>query len=309
MGMGRHILRRKALIKRILFLIAFIISSASIFPEKSTGHYRIAEPKRKSLGISGVFNKRTVELRNSYLTKKTWLSDILYDSIPYRPYIINELKKRKMPLFLQYLPIVESNYKPTAVSHSGATGLWQFMTNSMSPYMKKNSFYDERRDPWIETNAALSKLNDNYKMFKDWPLALAAYNMGAGAVGRICKKHPGKDFWYLSEHGYLTKQASDYVPKLIAIADIIENAELYGAVEVAAMDKMILEKAPERFSYIKIKGCVKLSTIARKTGIPLETLTRLNPALLKDCTPPNMSYRLRLPYGKAKEAAQKLKKR
>lgn len=302
--------------KTILFAVVILNLTPSISfaqegktePQKQK-LYKYAEPARKDFGAHGVFKARTLEFRNQYLTeeKRLWLSEVLYASANYRPYIIAKLKERKMPLYLQYLPIVESNYKPTAVSRSGATGLWQFMANSMSPYLKKTDYYDERLDPWKETDAALSKLQENYKTFRDWNLALAAYNMGAGAVSRILKKHPGKDFWYLAEKGLLSKQASDYVPKLIAISDIIENAALYGAIEVGAA-KIVSESTPvTKFSYLKIKGCIKLETISSRTGIPLKTLQFMNPELKKGCTPPKETYNLRLPYGKSKEVSDKLK--
>ena len=115
-----------------------IISSENKKKTSAQKNYIIPEPKRKDIGISGVFKEPTLKYRERYLTSsnRQWLADILYDSIPYRPYIRAKLKEKKMPLYLQYLPIVESNYKPTAVSGSGATGLWQFMANSMHPYLK-----------------------------------------------------------------------------------------------------------------------------------------------------------------------------
>lgn len=270
--------------------------------------YIVPEPKRKDIGISGIFKESTLKYRERYLTpsNRQWLADVLYDSIPYRPYIRAKLKEHKMPLYLQYLPIVESNYKPTAVSGSGATGIWQFMANSMHPFLKKNEYFDERRDPWKETDAALLKLAENFKMFKDWHLAIAAYNMGAGAVGRIVKANPGKDYWALAEKGLLSKQASEYIPKLIAIADIVENADFYGAIEVGVADKRIEDAAPEKFSYLTIKGSIKLSTVAQAAGLPLETVKMLNIELLEETTPPG-TYRLRLPAGKAKVAAENLR--
>jgi len=179
----------------------------------------------------------------------------------------------------------------------------------MSPYLKKNYWYDERFDPWKETDAALSKLADNYKMFGDWSFALAAYNMGAGAISRTIKEHPGKTYWNLAENGDIRSQTAMYVPKLLAVADIIENAEYYGLIDIGAIDKMIEGKAPEQYSYLRITGKISLSEITAVTGIDLETLIFLNPALLHECTPSKETYRLRLPYGSAKKAAEDLKRR
>jgi membrane-bound lytic murein transglycosylase D len=128
-----------------------------------------------------------------------------------------------MPPALEYLPVVESEYKPLATSRSGARGLWQFMENSIKPFMEKNEWIDERLDPWKSTDAALSKLQDNYKMFGDWPIAIAAYNCGAGAMQRILKKAPEKTFWYIAEKGLLRDQSVQYVPKFLAISELSEN--------------------------------------------------------------------------------------
>ena len=111
----------------------------------------------------------------------------------------------------------------------------------------------------------------------------------------------------MSEKGLLSKQASEYIPKLIAIADIVENSDFYGAIEIGVADKRIEGVPPEKFSYLTIKGSIKLSTVAKAAGISLETVKMLNIELLKEMTPPETTYRLRLPAGKAKVAAENLR--
>lgn len=269
--------------------------------------YTVKEPIHKDIGLSGLNDKRTEKFLDYYLSDKgrKKLADILIDSAEYRHYVRQQLAKKKMPSFLQYLPIVESEYKANAVSVSGATGLWQFMENSMDPFLKKNEWYDQRLDPWTETDAALSKLNDNYKMFGNWELALAAYNMGAGAVKRA-KKQSKADFWMLADLELLSDQAIMYVPKLIAITEVIENAEYYGAIDIGIADKWVETVKPLNFGKLKITGKISLETIAEKSGTDLEQLVRLNPALLKGCTPPKETWTLRVPAGKAREIAESL---
>ena len=159
---------------------------------------------------------------------KKSLAQVLDNGELYRLYIRQELKKRQMPPALEYLPVVESEYKPTATSHSGARGLWQFMENSIAPFMQKNEWIDERLDPWKSTDAALSKLQDNYAMFGDWAIAIAAYNCGAGAMRRILAASPQKTFWYLAEQGLLRDQSVQYVPKFLAISELSEHGARYG---------------------------------------------------------------------------------
>lgn len=270
--------------------------------------YVIKEPVHKDIGLTGLDDKRTKKFLDYYLTAegRKYLADLLIESAGYRVYVREQLKKKNLPMFLQYLPIVESEYKPNAVSVSGATGMWQFMENSMDPFLKKNEWYDERLDPWIETEAALAKLKDNHNMLGNWELALAAYNMGAGAVKRV-KKQSKADFWMLADLELLSEQSILYVPKLIAITEAVENADYYGAIELGIADKWIELMTPEKFGKIKITGSIKLETIAEKSGVDLAELQRLNPALLKGCTPPKETWILRVPAGKAKEIAKSLK--
>ncbi len=262
-------------------------------PEENTIH---PEPQRKHLTLKGEDHDLTKKQRDKFLTAhgKTLLALSLEQGAPYLPYIRQKLIELNMPLELQYLPIVESNFKITAVSKTGATGMWQFMENSMAPFLKKNSWYDERLDPWLSTDAALTKLCDNYKMFGDWEIAIAAYNCGAGAMSRAKKKNPGKDFWALATSGALRTQTAEYVPKLLAVCDIILNAEYYGALEVGVAYHLTEEKKTD-YSYVTTKGMYSLSEIAEEAGISKKVLEELNPSLKRRCTPAGELYKLRVP--------------
>ena len=147
-----------------------------LFDEKQAGGIQIPDSPYAKKQI-----KKYIEQYTKPFGKRQ-LSEILDNGEPYRLYVRQELKKKNLPAALEYLPVVESEYKPLAVSKSGARGLWQFMDNSIAGLLKKNEYIDERYDPWLSTDAALKKLEENYRQFKDWPLAIAAYNCGAGAM-------------------------------------------------------------------------------------------------------------------------------
>jgi len=266
--------------------------------------------RRKELELPGIEHELSQKFLRQYLTAsgQKVLVRSLENAAPYLPYILEQLKERNMPLILQYLPIVESNYLPNAVSRSGATGIWQFMANSMAPYLEKDSWYDERRDPWKSTDAALSKLEYNFRFFGDWELALAAYNCGAGAMGKFVKQNPGKDFWYLAENEILKKESILYVPKLLAIADIIENAHYYGATGIEEAVKAIENVEPEKFTYIKTAGMFSFNQISKATGVSKTRVKRLNPALFRNCTPAREVYSLRLPGDMPEDTEENLKK-
>lgn len=221
---------------------------------------------------------------------KQWLATVMHSAAPYRPYIRAELKKRNLPACLEYLPAVESSFSTKAISKSGAVGLWQFMENSMKPFMNKSTWVDERYDPWVSTDAALRKIKENYEFLGSWELALAAYNFGLGGIKRIQAQNPGKTYWQLSEKNILRKETCNYVPRFLVIADLITNAEYYG-IEIP----QIIEEETPTFAEIQTNEAYDISLIAEKTGIDIEILDFFNPSLKYGVTPPTSAYKLRVP--------------
>ena len=233
---------------------------------------------------------------------KKALVAILDEAEPYRLYVRRELKKRGMPKALEYLPVVESNYRPLATSKSGARGIWQFMLNSIGKKLRKTEWVDERLDPWLSTDAALTKLQDNYKTFKNWPIAIAAYNCGAGAMKRILEKSPVKTFWYIAEQGLLRDESVQYIPRLIAIAELSENGAEYN-IELPEISKTTRFA---EFDFIDTHSMVFLSRLESELRMEEGLLARLNPALLHGCTPPDEKYTVRLPSGMKQAAVHAL---
>ncbi len=237
-----------------------------------------------------------------YLTKRGSenLSEILKNAENYRLFIRKELEKRKMPKALEYLPVVESEYKISAKSRSGALGMWQFMENSISPFMRKNEWIDERLDPWISTKAALSKLQDNYKMFNDWAIAVAAYNCGAGAMRKILASAEEKSFWFIAEKGLLRNESVNYIPKLIAITEISEHPERYNLFlpEISKYAGLYYDN----FDYVELENQIDLHALSLELRLDFDELKKLNNSLVQDKTPPKIflagkRYKLRLPSG------------
>ena len=222
---------------------------------------------------------------------KKWLAAVMKNGAPYRGYIRAKIAEMGLPECLEFLPVIESNFKIDAVSKSGAMGMWQFMKNSIAPFgIRINEWMDERCDPWLTTDAALKKLKENYDSLGDWCLALAAYNSGLGAVTRTCKKNPDSDYWFLCEKRLLKSESINYVPKFLAIADILTNPEYYG-IETTEFD----ETAHEDYTFIDVKRNVDISLVAEQTSMDSDTIKFLNPALFYGITPPNAVYKLRIP--------------
>ena len=249
--------------------------------------------------------------RKQYLSPK-WsalLRGYLESAMEYRLYVRKAVQDAQMPEMLEYLPVVESNYKTNAKSRSGAIGMWQFMANSVWPFLTLNDFVDERLDPWKSTDAALKKLTDNYNVFNDWLLAIAAYNCGVGAMNKAIKKAGGvKDFWYLAENGYLTKQTSDYVPKLLAIADLAISSEYYGIdIPDHKEEFEILENEKNgNFDYVTVNKAYSLSQLAQEMRMDYSTLKLLNPSYTMGMTHPSKQSQIRLPLGMKQSAEDAL---
>jgi membrane-bound lytic murein transglycosylase D len=230
--------------------------------------------------IGGVHKRLTKKWIAVYSTpaKLRWLSTTLERGEPYMAFIRREIEKRGLPTELIYLPVLESEFFVRAKSRSGAVGIWQFMTNSVHPYMEIDDYVDERYDFWKSTEAALSKLESNYRQFGDWALALAAYNMGAGAVSRAIKQTGEQDYWKLADMGALKPDTVQYVPKFLAIAEIIANPRQYG-LDVPWHGDL-------RWARVDVPGNLRMDTLAAYAGLDPVELCFWNSELLHNVTPP-----------------------
>lgn len=134
-----------------------------------------------------------------------------------------------VPTELLSVAAIESGLNPMAASPAGAKGLWQFMRTTAQVYgLKVNSKQDERLDPERSTQAAAKHLRDLFVKFNDWHLALAAYNAGSGAVGKVRARNVDADFWDLSRGGQLPGETRRFVPRVIALSLIVRNPSRYG---------------------------------------------------------------------------------
>ncbi|MDR3130989.1 MAG: transglycosylase SLT domain-containing protein [Treponema sp.] len=238
--------------------------------------------------ISGLQHPLTQRYLLQYASPggQSWLKHVIGRGEPYIAFIRREIEARDLPMELLYLPVIESAFLPTAISSSGAAGLWQFMKNSIGPFdMKVNDLIDERLDFWKSTQGALRKLKDNYDQLGDWPLALAAYNAGLGAVSQIIKKTGIKDYWELSEKKYFKTETIHYVPKLLAVAAIVSNPRRYGVDPFWPEDP--------QWARIPVERQADLGILAEAAGIDAESLKAANRELHYGITPPGAGYFLK----------------
>lgn len=234
--------------------------------------------------------------RAYYLTSggKKWLQAVMERALPYIAYVEKKVEELKLPKELIFLPVIESGYSPFAVSRSGATGIWQFMRNSISGYdMAISDWLDDRKDFMKSTDAALLKLKENYEALGDWPLAIAAYNAGLGAVSRAVKASGSDttDFWSLYESKKLAREPLSYVPRFLAVASILRYPTLHGLPDEWG------EK--NDWTTVETSRQVDLSILAEKAGIPLDILKCGNAELRYNITPPVDTHTVKVPAEKA----------
>ncbi|RMG54083.1 MAG: LysM peptidoglycan-binding domain-containing protein [Gammaproteobacteria bacterium] len=220
---------------------------------------------------------------------------------PYLHLIKEEVEARGMPAELVLLPIVESAFVPFAYSHGRASGIWQFIPATGRHFgLRQDWWYDGRRDILASTRAALDYLDRLHRQFDgDWLLALAAYNTGAGnvrkAIRRNLKLGKPTDFWHLD----LPKETRFYVPKLLAVAEIVRNPDLYGIELWPVADQPYLVK-------VDTGGQIDLALAADLAGISLEDLYQLNPGFNRWATSPRGPHYLLLPIENATRFSERI---
>ena len=219
-----------------------------------------------------------------------WLSR----SERYIPMMKEVLRKEGLPEDLVYLAMIESGFTPHAYSVASAVGPWQFMSGTGKRYaLRIDDWIDERRDPLKSSVAAALYLKELYSLFNnDWYLAAAGYNAGENKILRAIDMYKSRDFWQLSQGGYLKRETKEYVPKLLAAAIIAKEPAKFGFADVAYLPALELDT-------VTIPSRTDLELVARLTDVPYQTLKELNPELRRWCTPPDYAdYQLKLPKGK-----------
>lgn len=188
----------------------------------------------------------------------------------YMPIFEQALESYGLPLELKYLPVIESGLNPKAVSHAGATGLWQFMMATGKNYgLEINSLVDERCDPIKASYAAAHYLSDLYKIFGDWALVIASYNCGPENVDKAIHRAGGvKDYWQI--YPYLPHETRGYVPAFIA-ANYIMN--YYCEHNICPMTATL----PAHTDTVQVTRDLHFEQIARVLGIDQREIQTLNP--------------------------------
>ena len=194
----------------------------SLWPKINAGYKMYTKPSKKGL-------KRIKKYENWYKKRPDYIERMMLRANKYLYFVYQEVKKRNMPMEIALLPMIESAYNPLAKSKAKAVGMWQFIPSTGRLYgLQQDWWRDERKNVIESTDSALDYLERLHDEFGTWELALAAYNAGEGRVGRTQKKNKRNkrptDFYSLN----LPMETRNYVPKLLAIRNIMQNPAKYG---------------------------------------------------------------------------------
>ena len=228
-----------------------------------------------------LLDEKTLFYITNHIKDLDAFNEYLQKSYYFIYYVIQELEAADLPAELALIPFIESNYDPFSISSSGAVGLWQFMPKTGRLYNLEKSWWSEdRHDPYRSTHAAIGYFKYLFERFNnDIYLALAAYNAGPTYLDRQINKNKRRgqetDFWSLN----LNKQVSEYIPKYVAIREIIFNHEKYGITLPDIPVESVVKK-------IEIPGQVEILTLSEYLDIKPELIYKLNAGYTKWASAP-----------------------
>ena len=216
----------------------------------------------------------------------------------FMPGIQRTLAEYGLPAEIRCLPFVESMFNYRARSKVGASGAWQFTASTGRAFLQMDEAVDARSDVLLAAAGAARKLRRDYESLEAWPLALTAYNHGAGGMARAVRRLGTRDIGVIAEK---------YRSRTFGFASRNFYPEFLAAVIVYAdRDRHFpgVEPFPEiQFDVVDRDRYVSLTDLATATGVEMDSLAELNPALDRSVlagsllVPPR--YPLRVPAGTA----------
>ncbi|WP_433847146.1 LysM peptidoglycan-binding domain-containing protein [Acinetobacter proteolyticus] len=248
--------------------------------------------KRMTVGFKMDLNhwdSRIEAQRSWFISRQPYLDRLSARASRYLYHTVKEAERRGMPTELALLPIIESSYDPAATSSAAAAGLWQFIPSTGRIYgLQQTSLYDGRRDVVESTRAAYEFFGSLYNQFGSWELALAAYNAGPGRIQQAINRNRAAglptDYWSLK----LPQETMNYVPRFLAVAQIIKNPNAYGVSLPPIANR-------PHFREVSLAAPLELNQIASITGLSRAELYALNPGYRGEMVDPMSPMRILIP--------------
>ncbi|MDO8463743.1 MAG: transglycosylase SLT domain-containing protein [Gallionella sp.] len=227
---------------------------------------------RDGFAMRGLNSPLVARHEKWYASRPEYVARMTERASRYLYYIATEVERRGMPSEIALLPMIESAFNPGAHSTSRASGIWQFIPSTGKNFgMQQNWWYDGRRDVISATTGALDYLQKLHDMFGDWELALAAYNWGEGAVHRAQERNRKRGLPVNYASLKLPNETRNYVPKLLAIKNIITSPSRYG---------LVLQDISNEpyFAAVATDKHIDVKLAAQLADISMEEFLALNPA-------------------------------
>ena len=239
-------------------------------------------------------DKTTQKYIDNHLKDKKLFNSFLENSTFYIFYVIEKLNEAELPVELALVPFIESNYDPFSISPSGAVGLWQFMPSTGRLYdLDKSWWQEDRHDPFLSTNAAVEYFDYLFKRFdNDLFHSLASYNAGPTLVDSRIKRNLKLNKDPSFSNLRLPSQAKSYVPKFVAIYEIISNPEKYNVELPDIPFKQLVER-------VEINGQVEILAFSDFVGLKPEFVYKLNAGYTKWASAPGKKSIFYIPLEKA----------
>ncbi len=258
-------------------------------------HLRKVDPSEFDIPV--VVNDSVIKWMKYFTGRgRAWYGKWLARSGKYWPMMFEKLDAAGAPRDLVFLSMIESGYATHAYSRAAAVGLWQFIASTGRGYkLRVDWWVDERRDPELATDAAISYLTDLHKQYGHWYLAWAAYNAGPGRVNRGIRNHNTRDFWTMVRKSSFRPETDNYVPTMLAAAIIGKHPERYGF-------EGVVRQEPMEHDTVTVPPNVGIDVLARCAGISVDDFRSINPHLRRWALPPSPSRQMvHVPKKKAKK--------
>lgn len=227
---------------------------------------------RVGFALEALDSPRVAEHEEWYASRPEHIKRFVNRGSLYLHYIVEQVEKRRMPMEIALLPVIESAFNPKAYSRAKASGIWQFIPSTGKSYgLSQDWWKDNRRDIVAATDAALNYLERLHGMFGNWELALAAYNCGEGCVARAIAANEKRGLPTDYSSLKLPPETQNYVPKLFAVKNIVLSPTSYG---------IELDSVPDQPYFVEVQAPAKIDVkvAAKLAGMSEEDFVALNPA-------------------------------
>ncbi len=223
-----------------------------------------------------------IETWYNFFLSKPWQVELWLDRAEVVfPFVEEKLQERGMPLDLKYVAVAESYLNPRAISSAGAAGIWQFTERTGRAFgLEISDFVDERFDYVPATEAALGYFERAWDATGSWTLVCASFNLGIRGVTDRIERQSASDYWAM----VFPPETEDYMPKVVAIKLIMENADSLG------FESGKVPKRVQRLELTTVQKPLYLTDLGERINLTFREIWLLNPHIWKPYLPPGTYY-------------------